>query len=430
MFPSDKKHCIVTGCESDRSVISLGIPKDPGVRQKWLQVSKNPEFNALDKTIVRGYHVCKFHSPDNLTRLGGSNKTHFVRGSVPPLGLDHPVPKCESGDPAKELPVHRDGPHGGKIYYECQKPIGHGSCGFLMLKVGSGVLNVKKPTTSSPCSHRTVSTPSNPVSSTENPIQIGRKSSAPIELTPRSSLTTKRARYDVNISTLSHPLFFQSGINEDVIDKLMDAVMTMTKLQKLILFGFDECSSMPHLDLDEEDDRIKGFVEYSEDKEAVMADHASFIVIKSLENDNKLPFAYVIASLADQGSKTRDAIRKLREETEALRLLGVPMREREFFEFFDKVIDSLNGPGRGNEEKKFRKVITETSFHHEFSKEAKEKIHRMRFCKRNEKAGPTLKNIVLTIEGYQRMWKRLSSLGMKEMNQMNNNQDMVENLIG
>ncbi|KAJ8684690.1 hypothetical protein QAD02_020483 [Eretmocerus hayati] len=43
--------------------------------------------------------------------------------------------------------------------------------------------------------------------------------------------------------------------------------------------------------------------------------------------------------------------------------------------------------------------------------------------------GPTLENIVLTIEGHQTMWRQLPSSEMKKMDQRNNNQDMVENFI-
>lgn len=92
--------------------------------------------------------------------------------------------------------------------------------------------------------------------------------------------------------------------------------------------------------------------------------------------------------------------------------------------FFNKLFDVLNG----------RDLMTASSHHIEFLKEAKGVLHKMRFVNKIDttktESLPSLKNLIFTIDSVLRLWKVLVGLGFTELDTRKLNQDPMENYFG
>ncbi|KAJ8684195.1 hypothetical protein QAD02_019987 [Eretmocerus hayati] len=64
ILPTDKKHCVIVGCDSTRNELVFKFPKDQQLGLKWLSSIKNPAPDALEYKDVEKYHVCHKHFSD------------------------------------------------------------------------------------------------------------------------------------------------------------------------------------------------------------------------------------------------------------------------------------------------------------------------------------------------------------------------------
>ena len=88
----------------------------------------------------------------------------------------------------------------------------------------------------------------------------------------------------------------------------------------------------------------------------------------------------------------------------------------ETLRFFNNLFDVLNGYSRHDKPNPNRVRMCNKSHHVEFLREAKGKIHNMRFENKQtlepERCIPSLENLEATIDLYIAMWNKLKSLGM------------------
>lgn len=103
--------------------------------------------------------------------------------------------------------------------------------------------------------------------------------------------------------------------------------------------------------------------------------------------------------------------------------------------FLNKLTDALNGKSSDEKNHPARLPITDSSYHVEFLKDAKAKVHKMRFIdpttgKPTKIKYPCLKNLMKTIDAMIMLWKILrDKYGFESLNQRFVNQDPIENLF-
>ncbi|KAK9710416.1 Transposase protein [Popillia japonica] len=112
----------------------------------------------------------------------------------------------------------------------------------------------------------------------------------------------------------------------------------------------------------------------------------------------------------------------------------------DFLLFFDKVFNSINGSTIKPQNGKFlRCAVTSSSDHMEFWNEAVRVLSTIKFLKEVTKADgrkvitsvpPSIKNWISTLEGFKKIWKKLSDLGFEYLCPRNLNQDPLENFFG
>lgn len=81
----------------------------------------------------------------------------------------------------------------------------------------------------------------------------------------------------------------------------------------------------------------------------------------------------------------------------------------EVVSFFDALFDSVNGRGfsKTSKEKSLRQAVTNNSQHHEFWREAIQKLNVIKFVEKHgkETSVPLLKNWITRLKSYQTVWQ-------------------------
>ncbi|KAK3920106.1 DNA transposase [Frankliniella fusca] len=98
--------------------------------------------------------------------------------------------------------------------------------------------------------------------------------------------------------------------------------------------------------------------------------------------------------------------------------------------FMDKLFDSVNGPGRKDNEKKYRQNVTADSFHHSFWIEARRKLSKWVFIRKStgdHHVPPCILGFIESLTGLGLLWNKLKSLGCDTLILRNTNQDPLEN---
>ncbi|XP_071055098.1 uncharacterized protein [Onthophagus taurus] len=104
-----------------------------------------------------------------------------------------------------------------------------------------------------------------------------------------------------------------------------------------------------------------------------------------------------------------------------------------FILFADKLFDSVNGSTvSAPNQKQLRAFVSETSPHAEFWMEAKVILKNIFFKKADNRffVPPTVRNWLVTIEGFEALWKKVKACGMQHLVPRNFNQDPLENFFG
>lgn len=108
----------------------------------------------------------------------------------------------------------------------------------------------------------------------------------------------------------------------------------------------------------------------------------------------------------------------------------------EMVSFLDDLFDSVNGAtllqSKHNKGKPLRHAVTEKSPNHTFWQEAIKKLDQIRYidCRGREISVPSLKNWVVTLKSYQRLWQFFKSKNIKIMRPRYFNSDPIENFFG
>lgn len=102
--------------------------------------------------------------------------------------------------------------------------------------------------------------------------------------------------------------------------------------------------------------------------------------------------------------------------------------------FFNAVADSLNGKVKIDESSDLRTLMTDTSFHLHFFKEAARKISNMHYVNPKTKKPvmhqpPSLNNLKETLLRIPLLWKKLKTLGFENLKTVHLNQDPLENFF-
>ncbi|XP_041975781.1 uncharacterized protein LOC121730708 [Aricia agestis] len=118
---------------------------------------------------------------------------------------------------------------------------------------------------------------------------------------------------------------------------------------------------------------------------------------------------------------------------------GTPVSETlkntaETVSFFDDLFDSINGATVSAKKaggKTLRTAVRETSKHHAFWQEAIKNLEDLKFIENGqEKTVPTLKNFVVTLKSYMRLWQVFQTKDLKIMRPRYFNTDPIENYFG
>lgn len=101
--------------------------------------------------------------------------------------------------------------------------------------------------------------------------------------------------------------------------------------------------------------------------------------------------------------------------------------------FFNDLFDSVNGSDQCDNE--LRCAVTEDSAHHKFWADAHNVLEKMCYVdkatRRITKSVPTLRNWILTLDGFQNLWKILTcKYGFTSLKTCYCNQDPIENFFG
>lgn len=139
------------------------------------------------------------------------------------------------------------------------------------------------------------------------------------------------------------------GLNKNIFSQLKKRSEKMTKEEKLCIIIYDEISLKPHITYTERKDKVIGFVDDGEERKPEFADHAQVFMVRGLMKNYKQPLSYtfaasatkgpelakqikqiiteiqkagltVVASVCDQGSNNRQALRILVNETRGIYL--------------------------------------------------------------------------------------------------------------
>ncbi|XP_063361838.1 uncharacterized protein LOC134650837 [Cydia amplana] len=103
--------------------------------------------------------------------------------------------------------------------------------------------------------------------------------------------------------------------------------------------------------------------------------------------------------------------------------------------FFDELFDSCNGATLNDKEaggKSLKKAVTDGSQHHEFWRQAIKKLETIRFIdeRRGEVSVPSVKNWIITLKSYIRLWQFFKNKNIKIMRPRYFNSDPIENFFG
>ncbi|KAJ8669385.1 hypothetical protein QAD02_000644 [Eretmocerus hayati] len=487
---SDKKNCVVPGCSSNRSVKRFEFPRNPTIGKIWLELIGNDSLDGSDyesikkrngKNILKkGVHPTLRLRPENVVpevtqQVEAPSVLDPGISAQPPV--DCPVPiiiddvKCLCGEPVKELPSHK---HGGRKFYKCQNMVVDGDCGFFMWVPGSSQtgnsqteIDLEKSTPDDtvkcrcgepaeghiPESHlgqkfyrcRDVSGEGNcnffvwaSDIHTLPSLQSGIQSDPDMQplITPKNSRKrlrqeesglsfemAKRPRTQDSLQALDQDQTFDDSEVEN-----STPVSTPRAPIKLFRRGFSNEKADETLDMQARQIRnlkrrkIK-LEKLLESKNDPLAERFSKCY-PTMNDAQKLWMDMMLIPKWTPAHVLKEKLKKMQVKicTETYSPVQTSFGKKEMpanslivgehMLFMDKFIDSLNGPGPNDVAKEYRVPVTENSFHHEFWGEAKKE--------------PTLKNGIKTIDDFRLLWKKFQRLGLKQMNQRNNNQDVVE----
>lgn len=103
--------------------------------------------------------------------------------------------------------------------------------------------------------------------------------------------------------------------------------------------------------------------------------------------------------------------------------------------FFDQLFDSVNGAAKSNKKNKgklLRTAVSDQSPHHTFWQKAIDKLKEMKYIDRvgNEKSVPSIKNFIITLKSFMRLWQLFKTLNLNVMRPRYFNSDPIENFFG
>lgn len=151
------------------------------------------------------------------------------------------------------------------------------------------------------------------------------------------------------LTKLLQKCFIQPGINKNIFSQLQKRCENMTKEEKICVILFDEISIKPNLTYNERRDKVVGFVTNGQETVPEIADHAQVFMVRGVLKNYKQPLSYsfskgatkgaelskqlkelisevqkagliVVATVCDQGTNNRNAIKLLLEETRGVLL--------------------------------------------------------------------------------------------------------------
>lgn len=101
------------------------------------------------------------------------------------------------------------------------------------------------------------------------------------------------------------------GINETIFRQLKNKAEKMKSTEKLCILLFDEISIKPGLTYNERNDVVKGFVTDGEITQKVFADHAQVYMIRGLLKNYKQAIAYTFSSGATKGPELTKQLKQI-----------------------------------------------------------------------------------------------------------------------
>lgn len=103
----------------------------------------------------------------------------------------------------------------------------------------------------------------------------------------------------------------QPGINQNIFNQLKKRTSKMSQEDKLCVLLFDEVSLKAHLTYGEKKDKITGFVDDGNQREPEFAHHAQVFMVRGLIKNYKQPVAYTFAASATKGPELAKQIKEI-----------------------------------------------------------------------------------------------------------------------
>lgn len=81
--------CCVPGCAGKGTRMFHSFPKDPIVRQKW--INNTNTFHLSQKQLDSYAKICKYHFRENDFEINARGQQGLIKGRVPSLNLPPPA---------------------------------------------------------------------------------------------------------------------------------------------------------------------------------------------------------------------------------------------------------------------------------------------------------------------------------------------------
>lgn len=104
------------------------------------------------------------------------------------------------------------------------------------------------------------------------------------------------------------------GLNKNIFFQLKKRSTNMTREEKLCIIIYDEVSLKPHITYAERKDKITGFVDDGETRKSEFADHAQVFMVRGLIKNYKQAVSYTFAASATKGPELAKQIKKVVSE--------------------------------------------------------------------------------------------------------------------
>ncbi|CAH2989328.1 unnamed protein product [Chilo suppressalis] len=122
---------------------------------------------------------------------------------------------------------------------------------------------------------------------------------------------------------LVQSLNLRPGLNKNIFAQLKKKAQSMKVEEKLCVLLFDEISLKAHLSFNQKKDKVTGFVDDGYKRQPEIADHAQVFMVRGLLKNYKQPISYTFSASATKGTTLANQIKDVVKELQKCGLIVV-----------------------------------------------------------------------------------------------------------